>query len=130
MTGNSGGWKQATFGLSAYAGKKVEVSISYVTDPSTGGVGAFVDDTRLVIGGKVRESEGFEKGLGPWSISGQPAGSPPAGGNFRRAEGLLFGAVSTKDSVLLGFGVEQVASPTERARLLKRALGGLLKSKT
>ena len=36
------------FDLSAYAGQQVEVSITYVTDPGTGGVGAFVDDTKVV----------------------------------------------------------------------------------
>ena len=54
MTGNSDGWQQATFDLSAYAGKQVEVSISYVTDPSTGGVGAFVDDTKVLAGRRSR----------------------------------------------------------------------------
>ena len=128
MTGNSGGWQQATFDLSAYAGKQVEVSISYVTDPSTGGVGAFVDDTKVLVGGAVTESEGFETGLGAWSIPGPPPGSPPAGGDFRRAQGLLFSAVSTEDSVLLGFGVEQIESPAERAAVLGKALKHLLPS--
>ena len=76
MTGNSDGWQQATFDLSAYAGKQVEVSISYVTDPSTGGVGAFVDDTKVLVGGAVTESEGFETGLGAWSIPGPPRRKP------------------------------------------------------
>jgi hypothetical protein len=128
MTGNSDGWQQATFDLSAYAGKQVEVSISYVTDPSTGGVGAFVDDTKVLVGGVVTESEGFETGLGAWSIPGPPPGSPPAGGDFRRAQGLLFSAVSTEDSVLLGFGVEQIQSPAERAAVLGKALKHLLPS--
>jgi hypothetical protein len=65
MTGNSHGWQQATFDISAYAGQQVEVSISYFTDPSTGGVGAFVDDTKVLVGGAVTESEGFETGLVP-----------------------------------------------------------------
>ena len=128
MTGNSDGWQQATFDLSAYAGKQVEVSISYVTDPSTGGVGAFVDDTKVLVGGAVTESEGFETGLGAWSIPGPPPGSPPAGGDFRRAQGLLFSAVSTEDSVLLGFGVEQIESPADRAAVLGKALKHLLPS--
>jgi hypothetical protein len=126
MTGNSGGWQQATFDLSAYAGQQVEVSISYVTDPSAGGVGAFVDDTQVLVGGVVREHEGFETGLGAWSVPGPPAGSPPAGGDFQRAQGLLFSAVSTEDSVLFGFGIEQIASPAERAAVLGKAMEHLL----
>ena len=128
MTGNSDGWQQATFDLSAYAGKQVEVSISYVTDPATGGVGAFIDDTKVVVGGAVIDSEGFENGLGAWSVPGPPPGSPPAGGDFRRAQGLFFSAVSTEDSVLLGFGVEQIESATERAAVLGKALKHLLPS--
>jgi hypothetical protein len=45
FTGNSGGWDQVAFDLSAYAGKQVEVSITYVSDPGTGGNGLFIDDT-------------------------------------------------------------------------------------
>jgi hypothetical protein len=56
-------------------------------------VGAFIDDTKVLIGGDVSEQEGFESGLGAWSIPGPPAGSPPAGGDLRRAQGLHFGAV-------------------------------------
>jgi bacillopeptidase F (M6 metalloprotease family) len=37
MTGDSGGWQKVAFDLSAYAGGSVEVSISYVTDPASGG---------------------------------------------------------------------------------------------
>jgi Immune inhibitor A-like, MAM domain len=128
MTGNSDGWQQATFDLSAYAGKQVEVSISYVTDPSTGGVGAFIDDTQVLVGGVATEHEGFETGLGRWSVLGPPAGSPPAGGDFRRAQGLLFSAVTTEDSVLLGFGVEQIESSAERAEVLRKAMNHLLPS--
>ena len=128
MTGNSGGWQQATFDLSAYAGEQVEVSISYVTDPSVGGVGAFIDDTRVLVDGAARDQEGFETGLGAWSVPGPPAGSPPAGGDFQRAQGLLFSAVTTEDSVLFGFGVEQIESRAERAAVLGKAMEHLLPS--
>ncbi|GIH78577.1 hypothetical protein [Planobispora longispora] len=39
------------FDLSPYAGRRVEISIGYVTDPATGEVGAFVDDTRITTTG-------------------------------------------------------------------------------
>ena len=128
MTGNSDGWQQTTFDLSAYTGQQVEVSISYVTDPATGGVGAFIDDTQVLVGGIARDQEGFETGLGAWSVIGPPAGSPPAGGDFRRAPGLFFSAVSTEDSVLFGFGIEQIESAAERAAVLGKAMGHLLPS--
>jgi Zinc carboxypeptidase/Immune inhibitor A peptidase M6 len=126
MTGSSGGWRQASFDLSQFAGQQVEVSISYVTDPFTGGVGAFIDDTRVVVGGAVTEAEGFETGLGAWSVPGPPPGSPPGGGDFRRAQALLSPAVTTADTVLFGFGVEQIGSAAERAAVLGRAVRHLL----
>ena len=72
----SGGWRQVAFDLSAYAGKQVEVSIAYVSDPFTGGTGLFIDDTQVTTTGGTLDAEGFETGLGPWTIEGAPAGSP------------------------------------------------------
>ena len=126
MTGNSGGWQQASFDLSEFAGQQVEVSISYVTDFAVGGVGAFVDDTSVVVGGAVVEAEGFETGLGPWSVPGPPPGSPPGGGDFQRAQALLSPAVTTADTVLFGFGIEQIGSAEERAAVLDSAVRLLL----
>ncbi|MYS09114.1 zinc carboxypeptidase [Streptomyces sp. SID6041] len=123
FTGPSNGWRQASVDLSAWAGKKVELSISYISDPGTGEMGAFVDDTRLVTGATT-ESEGFETGLGAWTVPGAPAGSPGNGSDWTRS-GALFhsqAAVTTRDTVLLGYGLEQVPRATDRARLIGRAL--------
>jgi hypothetical protein len=38
----------------------------------------------------------------------------------------LYGGVSTEVTLLLGFGLEQLATQDDRARLLSQALGGLL----
>ncbi len=43
-TGQSGGWQQWSVDLSAYAGQQVEVSISYISDWGTQGLGVFLDD--------------------------------------------------------------------------------------
>jgi hypothetical protein len=51
FTGTTDGWQDVAIDLSGYAGRQVELSISYVTDPVTGGVGAFVDDTSVVVDG-------------------------------------------------------------------------------
>jgi murein tripeptide amidase MpaA len=126
MTGSSDGWQQATFDLSAFAGKQVEISISYVTDPGTGGAGVFIDDTAIVVGGAVTEAEGFETGLGAWSLPGAPAGSPPGGGDFSRSQSRFSAAVTTTDTVLLGFGVEQLATPAEQVEILGRAVRAVL----
>ncbi|WP_338739800.1 M14 family metallopeptidase [Actinomadura luteofluorescens] len=125
FTGNSDGWVPAAFDLAAYAGKKVEVSISYVSDPATGGTGLFIDDTRLTTTGGPLDAEGFETGLGPWAVQGAPAGSPGNGTEFVRSQALIdsVSAVATRDSVLLGFGLEQ--TPEARALAVK-ALNHLL----
>ncbi len=129
FTGNSGGWQQVAFDLSAYAGSQVEVSVSYVTDPGTGGVGVFVDDTRVVVGGVTTESEGFEAGLGAWSVPGAPADSPGNRNDFTVSTGLVppaQAAIATEDTVLLGFGLEQVADEADRDDLIGRVMSYLL----
>ncbi|MFE0775345.1 M14 family zinc carboxypeptidase [Streptomyces sp. NPDC058861] len=126
FTGPSNGWRQASVDLSAWAGKKVELSLSYVSDPGTGETGAFVDDVRLVTG-TTTEAEGFETSLGAWSTPGAPAGSPGNGSDWTRSGALFhsWAAVTTRDTVLLGFGLEHVPGTAERARLLGRALKAL-----
>ncbi|WP_426363310.1 M14 family zinc carboxypeptidase [Streptomyces sp. E-08] len=126
FTGPSNGWRQASVDLSAWAGKKVELAISYVSDPGTGETGVFVDDTRLVTGSST-EAEGFETSLGAWSTPGAPAGSPGNASDWTRS-GALFhsqAAVTTRDTVLLGYGLEHVPGSAERARLVGRALAVL-----
>ena len=100
----------------------MEVSISFVTDPAFAGTGVFIDDTRLVVDGIVVESEGFETGLGPWTIAPPPPGSSPDTGTYVRSTNLFSPAIRTPDTVLLGFGAEQVESPADRAAILGRAL--------
>ncbi|WP_432058985.1 M14 family zinc carboxypeptidase [Streptomyces sp. S1] len=126
FTGPSNGWRQASVDLSAWAGKKVELSLSYVSDPGTGETGAFVDDVRLVTG-TTTEAEGFETSLGAWTTPGAPAGSPGNGSDWTRSAALFHSqaAVTTRDTVLLGFGLEHVPGTAERARLLGRALKAL-----
>ncbi|MFF9812895.1 M14 family zinc carboxypeptidase [Streptomyces sp. NPDC014006] len=127
LTGASSGWQQVSFDLSAYAGRTVEVSLAYVTDPGTGGHGVLADDVQLVAGGSVRETEGFETSLGAWRVAGPPAGSPAVLKDWTRS-GVLFrtyGAVTTGDTVLLGFGLEHLTSTADRAALLGKAFAAL-----
>ncbi|MGY5007824.1 M14 family zinc carboxypeptidase [Streptomyces sp. 900105755] len=127
FTGSSAGWQPVSFDLSAYAGKSVEVSIAYITDPGTGGHGVLLDDASLVLGGAATETEGFETSLGPWSVSGPPAGSPAVLKDWERSGALFktYGAVTTDRTVLFGFGLEQVSSAADRAALVKKALTAL-----
>ncbi|HET6858769.1 MAG TPA: M14 family zinc carboxypeptidase [Streptomyces sp.] len=127
FTGASNGWQQVSFDLSAYAGKKVELSLGYITDPGSGGRGVFADNARLVVGGAERESEGFETSLGAWTVPGGPEGSPVVEGDWVRSRELFqsYGAVTTRDTVLLGFGLEHVPAAADRAALLGKALRSL-----
>jgi hypothetical protein len=129
FTGDSNGWVPAAFDLSAYAGKTVEVSIAYVSDPFTGGAGLFVDDTRVTTSGGQVDAEGFETGLGPWTVQGAPAGSPGNTGEFVRDQALIdtVSAVATRDTLMLGFGLEQVKTRNEQEALMRRALDHLLR---
>ncbi|MFE5794599.1 M14 family zinc carboxypeptidase [Streptomyces sp. NPDC056503] len=126
FTGPSNGWRQASVDLAAYAGKRVELSLSYVSDPGTGETGAFVDDVRLVTAAGT-EHEGFESSFGAWTVPGAPDGSPGNTTDWARSQALFHSvaAVTTRDTVLLGFGLEHVGSAAERRRLLDRALTAL-----
>ncbi|MFF4228453.1 M14 family zinc carboxypeptidase [Streptomyces sp. NPDC001820] len=127
FTGSSNGWQPVSVDLSAYAGKQVELAISYVTDPGTGGTGVFVDDTKLVVGGTPQGPEGFETSLGPWAVAGPPAGSPGNTGDWARAQALFHSqaAVTTRDTVLIGFGLEHVPGVADRKQLIGKALSAL-----
>ncbi|BBC37410.1 Zinc carboxypeptidase [Streptomyces graminofaciens] len=127
FTGASAGWQQVEFDLSAYAGKKVEVSLSYITDPGSGGRGVLADNATVVIGGTAGATEGFETSLGAWSTPGPPAGSPAVIKDWGLSGELFktYGAVTTRDTVLLGFGLEQVTAAADRTALIGKALAAL-----
>ncbi|MDX3851564.1 M14 family metallopeptidase [Streptomyces sp. AK02-01A] len=127
LTGSSNGWKQVAFDLSAYAGKKVELSLSYITDPGSGGRGVFADNARLAVGGVEKESEGFETSLGVWTTPGAPEGSPAVTGDWARSQEAFkaYASVTTRDTVLLGFGLEHVQDAERRAAVLGKALRAL-----
>ena len=124
FTGESGGWIPVRFDLSAFAGKQVEVVVSYVTDLLVGGIAVLVDDTQLTIGGVSTQAEGFETGLGAWTVPGAPAGSPGNTTDFERTTGLggITAAVVTPDTVLLGFGLEQLETDAARAEIVGAVL--------
>ena len=125
FTGSTGGaWVPVSFDLSAFAGAQVELVISYVTDPGSGDTGLLVDDTRLVVGGVTTQAEGFESGLGAWTALGAPSGSPGNASDFERTQaiGAVVAAVATPDSLLFGFGLEQLDSEAAREEAVKRIL--------
>ncbi|QNP73359.1 immune inhibitor A [Streptomyces roseirectus] len=127
FTGTSTGWQLVEFDLSAYAGKRVELSFAYVSDPATGGHGVFLDDASVVVGGTDTGTEGFETSLGAWQVTGPPAGSPAVLKDWTRTGALFqtYGAITTDDTVLLGFGLEHLTSAAERKALIGKALASL-----
>ena len=91
-TGNSGGFQDWEIDLSAYDGRQVEVSISYVQDFATQGLGVFVDDAVVTKDGRPTEQTSFEDGLGGWDrprppegTSRQPVGAAGLGRLHRRS---------------------------------------------
>jgi hypothetical protein len=120
-TGSSNGWQEWDVDLSAYAGKKVELSISYLSDWGTQGLGVFLDDVR--IEGGAGAQTGFESDLGGWTVAGPPAGSGPNSNDWARSQQAFDegAVVTTKDTVYLGFGLEGLA-PAARDDLVRRAM--------
>lgn len=120
-TGNSGGWKEFTADLSAYAGKQVEVSITYVSDWGTQGLGVFLDNVRVEAGGATVEQTSFESDLGGWSVAGPPEGTAANTNDWARSQ-LAFDSgagVTTKDTVYAGFGLESLPQ-AQRDEFVKR----------
>jgi bacillopeptidase F (M6 metalloprotease family) len=119
ITGSSAGWKQVNIDLSAYAGKTVELYISYATDWATQGLGVFVDDVEL----SGFALEDFEAGQGQWAASTAPGST--AFNNWERISGAGFPegpVVRTPDSVFLGFGFEAIDTAANRNALMDRVM--------
>jgi hypothetical protein len=124
-SGASGNWEQWDVDLDAYAGDQIEVSISYVSDWSTQGLGVFIDDVVLPTG----ESTSFETGLEGWAVPGQPEGSAANPNDFIQttAGGFPEGAViATADTIYMGFGLEGITGADDRAIVMGRAMDYLL----
>jgi immune inhibitor A len=60
ITGTSNGWTAATFDLSAYAGKNIEVKFEYWTDPYVAQRGLYVDDIKITANGETVLSDDAE----------------------------------------------------------------------
>jgi len=127
ISGNSGGWQQWSVDLTAYAGKQVEVSISYASDWASQGLGVFVDDIVVSTG---EGSTSFESGLDGWTV-GQPSDSAPNSNDFgiETAAGFPEAAVATTaDTVYMGFGFEGITGAAARNDVMGRVMGYLLGS--
>ena len=125
-TGASAGSEEWAVDLSAYAGKQVELSISYVSDWGFQGLGVFLDDVTVTVGTTVTDTS-FEADLGGWTVAGPPEGSAPNATDWARSQ-LAYeeGAVTTTmDTIYTGFGLEGL-SAEERADFVDRSMEYLL----
>jgi murein tripeptide amidase MpaA len=126
-SGSSDGWQQWQVDLSAWEGKTVEISIAYVSDWATQGLGVFVDDIEVSTG---EGTTSFEAGLDGWTAT-QPPGSAPNANNWERvsAAGFPEGAViATPDTLYMGFGFEGISDAAVRNMVMGRAMDYLLPS--
>jgi hypothetical protein len=126
-SGRSSGWEEWRIDLDPYAGKNIEISISYASDWAIQGLGAFVDSVQLP--GEAVES--FEAGLGPWSMPGAPAGSAANPNDWTRSQSVGFqeGAIVSQTPVgvdfttlYFGFGFEAIAGATNRKAVMGATL--------
>ena len=126
FTGSSGGWTDWTVDLSAYAGRKVDLRVSVITDWGTLGLGAWLDDWRLTDGATDLEFQDFEQPLdSSWLIGPPPEGTPlPNGWTQRGQEFIEGGVVTTDDTVYTGFGFEGI-NESARNEFMARALAHL-----
>ncbi|HET6531935.1 MAG TPA: M14 family zinc carboxypeptidase [Actinoplanes sp.] len=120
-TGTSNGWTEFDVDLSAYAGQQVEVSITYMSDWGTQGLGVFLDNVRVEVDGAVAAQTSFETDLGGWTVAGPPPGGLNSTDWSRSQQAFDNGAATTtRDTVFLGFGLEGLA-PADRIDLVKRS---------
>jgi len=116
ITGDSGGWMQMQFDLSAYAGSTIKLRFRYATDAAFVERGMFVDDIAIDA---IGFSDDAESGPGDWVSDAQAfVGTPGAGwimttGTFmfphyylaewRNLDGFDLGLKYTYDSTFLRY---------------------------
>lgn len=119
FTGNSNGWQKIEVDLSAYAGRQVEIYISYASDWGTQKLGMFVDDIQL----DGEPLQDFEVDLGEWQVSAAPGNTPF--NNWVRMEGAGFPegpVIRTEDTVYMGFGFEAINGTETRSEVMSRVM--------
>ncbi|GAA3753097.1 immune inhibitor A [Plantactinospora mayteni] len=70
IDGTSGGWQDARFDLSRYAGRTITLRLRYTTDGSVAGKGLLVDNIVVMSGGRTVFADGAEAGPNGWALAG------------------------------------------------------------
>lgn len=130
--GTTSDWQPITVDLSAWAGKQVEVAITYVRSRRSPQLNTFVivDDIVVKADDQTISTATFEDGDGGWTFTGLPAGTPieDPSVNFTIAGREVLpvdvdGAIVVTDkAITFGFGLNDVTDEATRAQLLKRGL--------
>ena len=132
FTGNSGGWQKWSLPIPAqFLGKQIEVAISVASDPASLGLGAWVDELRMLDAGDApldSADPSFESGMDGWTLPGPPGpageGQSPVTG-WERAQTAPFvetPIVTTTDTVYTGFGFEAITGAASRNALMQAVL--------
>jgi hypothetical protein len=124
-TGNSAGFQDWNVDLTPYAGKQVELSITYASDPGTQGLGVFVDDTTVTADNATVATTSFEDGLGGWAVPGSPPENGTNANDWKVTPSVGFvdgPGIATDHSLYWGFGLEGVTDRTKRAQLIGDAM--------
>jgi hypothetical protein len=127
--GNSGGWQHWNVNLAGhdnrFLNQDVEVSITYVSDWATQGLGVFVDDITIMAGGVAQPgTTSFENGNDGWQMPPAPAGSATNANTWTVTDAAGFpegASITGQRSILWGFGLEGVTDAARRTELMGRA---------
>jgi hypothetical protein len=133
--GSSGGWQQFSIDLGAYVGQQIEVSITVLSDWGLQQFpGVFIDDIVVSTG---EGSTSFEDDADPmdgWTVPGAPQDDAGIEGpnvndwTRRGGFGIKEGAaITTPDSVYMGFGFEGVTGAATRNDVMDRIVDYLLR---
>ncbi|HET9497314.1 MAG TPA: M14 family zinc carboxypeptidase [Candidatus Limnocylindria bacterium] len=133
--GSSGGWQQFEIDLSAFAGQQVEVSITVLSDWGLQQFpGVFVDDIEVSTGEGSTSFEDDGDPMDGWTIPGAPQDEDNIEGpnlnDWTRRGGLGIregAAITTPDSVYLGFGFEGITDASTRLDVMDRIVEYLLR---
>jgi hypothetical protein len=128
-SGRSAGWEQWQVDLSAYAGKQVEVSISYTSDWAVQGLGAFVDQVEVSTGEGTTSFEDDGDPMDGWTVPGPPTGTEANANDWEQTGSVGFeeaAVVSTPDTLWFGFGFEGITNAAVRNEVMGRAMSYLL----
>ena len=123
-TGNSSGWQDWQINLGDYADQRIEVAIVVATDWASGGLGAWVDDATIEVGGAQVSTTSFEQDTGVWATGPSPEGTPNPDPQWERStEQFEEGAVvGTTDTVYAGFEPATMKTADERASFMREVL--------